>query len=92
MHDEILAYLARQVEHEAGADESLSGDPDYGHDLDDHRQEPWLNDKRDASREPQRGQETAQEAAGDDPGGSVGNDARDTLRGREGGAESVEGD
>jgi hypothetical protein len=40
----------------------------------------------------QHGQETAHEAAGDDPGGSVGNDARDTLPGREGGAESVEGD
>jgi hypothetical protein len=42
-----------------------------------------------AAIDAKRGQETAQEAAGDDPGGPVGDDARDTLRGRENGAEDV---
>jgi hypothetical protein len=45
----------------------------------------WLT----ADEPPTRAQETAQEAAGDDPGGTVGNDARDTLQGLQDGAQDA---
>lgn len=38
-HDEHeQQHREAEYEHQLGVDESLSGDPDYGHDLDDHRE------------------------------------------------------